>query len=153
MEESFSDCSPSANILDAKTILHGSLRWASSVSLAVPGPESLILLGEGRKGLVGAGMLCSLVLSCAPLVNQSLGMEPHPSCVQGTHMSPGFQWALFPRVGSWLLTERGKLVISRRASGWSGFAHLPVTSIHTCHRVSEVGGELGSSPNPQTPRL
>lgn len=54
MNESFSDCSPSANTLDAKT------RWGLIVSLAVPGPESLLLLGEGQKGLVGAGVLWSL---------------------------------------------------------------------------------------------
>lgn len=50
--------------------------------------------------------------------------------------------AVFSMQGSWLLMERDKLVISRRVSGWSRFAHLPVTSTHTCHRVSEVGGEL-----------
>lgn len=78
----------------------------SLVSLAVPGAESLMLSGEGWKGLVGARCSVPWALACAPRVDQSSGMEPHPSCVQPTPVSLRFNRGSVLSAG--LLVTNGK---------------------------------------------
>lgn len=53
---------------------------------------------------------------------------------------------MLPVPGPWLLLERGKLIISRRESGWPRSAHLPITFIHSS--LPQDICAMGENPDP-----
>lgn len=129
----------------------------SLVFLAVPGAESLMLFGEGWKGLVGAGVLCSrgaLFPRRWPVLPESTrGQEWSPTpAVSSQLLCPSDSTGeVFSVQGSWLLMETDKLIISRKASVGLGlpiFLSLPHTPATGCLKMEGIPDPH----KPQTPK-